>query len=89
MRDVPPGQDEGWLFVSGYGGQVDQLRFLKSIKRIIRFARISEEITLHSLRRYSLNRYTKLDADFVREVHDSVPQRPDRIKTLLVSILVC
>ncbi len=75
-------EDEGWLFVSEFGGRLDEGRFLKTLK-------------LHSLRRYSLNRlakvnllatqqiaghketrttllYTQLDPDFVRGVHDNV-----------------
>lgn len=87
--------DEGFVFVSECGTHVEESRFLKTMKRYARWAGLSDEITLHSLRRYSLNRlaktnllatqqiaghketkttlmYTKLDADFIRDVHDSV-----------------
>jgi site-specific recombinase XerD len=87
--------DEGWLFVSEYGTRVDETHFLKTLKKVLIYGELSDKMTLHSLRRYSLNRmakvnllatqqiaghkepkttllYTKLDADFVREVHTSV-----------------
>jgi len=80
---------------SGFGGRLDESCFLKALKKVVTSTRISDRITLHSLRRYSLNRlakvnllatqqiaghketrttllYTQLDADFVRDVHDSV-----------------
>ncbi len=95
MADVPKEEDEGWLFISEYGGRMDESQFLKALKRLLRWADLSDEITLHSLRRYSLNRlakhnllgaqqiaghketkttlmYTKLDADFMRDVHSEV-----------------
>lgn len=87
--------DEGWLFISEYGTKLDEGRFLKGLKRLTAWAGLPDAITLHSLRRYSLNRlakrnllaaqqiaghkdpnttliYTKIDPDFVREVHQSV-----------------
>lgn len=92
MEAVPAEEDEGWVFISEYGTRMDESIFLKAVKRLVRLAGLSEGITLHSLRRYSLNRlaktnllaaqqiaghkktettllYTKLDADFVRDVH--------------------
>jgi integrase len=114
MADAPKGGDHDWLFVSEYGGMVDPLSFLKAIKRGLRRVGLSENITLHSLRRFSLNRlakhnllavqsiaghkepkttllYTKLDPDFVRDIHDTVgvvkgilgSKRPDRRKKLV------
>jgi site-specific recombinase XerD len=95
MMEVPAEKDEGWLFLSEYGGRMDESRFLKAIKGILRWAGLSDNITLHSLRRYSLNKlaktnllaaqtiaghkdarttliYTKLDPDFIRDVHGAV-----------------
>lgn len=95
MAGVPEGEDEGWLFVSEYGGRMEESVFFKSIKRVIRWAKLSDSITLHGLRRFSLNRlakhnllaaqqiaghretkttlmYTKLDADFIRDMHAEV-----------------
>lgn len=95
MANVPPAQDEGWLFLSEYGTRLEESRFLKAVKSYLRWAGMSDNITLHSLRRFSLNRlaktnllaaqqmaghketkttllYTKLDADFIRDVHDTV-----------------
>ncbi len=54
-------QDEGWLFISEFGGRLDEGRFLKALKKVTTSAGISERITLHSLRRYSLNRLAKVN----------------------------
>jgi site-specific recombinase XerD len=59
IRNVLPVEDEGWLFISETGGRMDESKFLKAIKRCLRWAQLSENITLHSLRRYSLNRLAK------------------------------
>jgi integrase len=59
MGDVPAEQDEGWLFLSEYGGRMDESRFLKAVKAILRWTGLSDNITLHSLRRYSLNKLAK------------------------------
>ena len=95
MKEVPAAEDEGWLFVSETGGRLDECRVLGTLKKYVRFAGASKNITLHSLRRYSINRlakynllaaqiiaghketkttliYTKIDPDFVREMHDIV-----------------
>lgn len=85
-------EDPGYLFITEYGTKIDESTFLKALKTILRWATLPNNITLHSLRRYSLNRlaknnllaaqaiaghksplttllYTKLDPDFIREVH--------------------
>ena len=54
-------EDEGWLFISEFGGRLDEGRFLKALKKIVAYAKISDHITLHSLRRYSLNRLAKVN----------------------------
>lgn len=54
-------EDEGWLFISEFGGRLDEGRFLKALKKVSSYAGISEHITLHSLRRYSLNRLAKVN----------------------------
>ena len=54
-------EDEGWLFISEFGGRLDEGRFLKALKKVTAFAQVSEHITLHSLRRYSLNRLAKVN----------------------------
>ena len=95
MINVPKGQDEGWLFISEFGGKMDERHFLRALRKVTGWAGLTENITLHSLRRYSLNRlakvnllaaqtiaghketkttliYTRLDPDFVRDVHSSV-----------------
>lgn len=92
MMNVPKGEDEGWLFISDTGGRIAERQFLKILHRITTFAEISQAISLHSLRRFSLNKlakinllmaqtiaghkdtkttllYTKLDPDFVRDLH--------------------
>ncbi len=59
MAQVPKGEDEGWLFISETGGRLDEGRFLKRLKGYTAFAGVSDKISLHSLRRYSLNRLAK------------------------------
>jgi site-specific recombinase XerD len=59
MADAKPGQDEDWLFISEYGGQLDKGRFLKAVKTYLDKGGLTNRITLHSLRRYSLNRLAK------------------------------
>lgn len=54
-------EDEGWLFISEFGGRLDEGRFLKALKKVVAFAGISEHITLHSLCRYPLNRLAKVN----------------------------
>ncbi len=95
MKDVPKDEDEGYLFLSEAGTKIDEGRFLKTLKKYVAFAKLSDKISLHSLRRYSLNKlakhnllmaqtiaghkdprttliYTKIDPDFVRDMHDQV-----------------
>lgn len=59
MATVPPEEDEGWLFISDTGGRLDEIRFLKTLRRVTAFAGLPKEIALHSLRRYSLNKLAK------------------------------
>ncbi len=59
MKDVPKEEDEGWVFLSEFNTRLDEGRFLKVLKRYAAFASASDQITLHSLRRYSLNRLAK------------------------------
>ncbi len=61
MGNVPKGGDAGWLFISETGGIIDQCRFLKSLKSLTAFAELEGNITLHSLRRYSLNHLAKFN----------------------------
>jgi Site-specific recombinase XerD len=61
MSGAAPEEDEGWLFLSEYGTQMDSGRFLKAIKAVLRFAGLSENITLHSLRRHSINKLSKIN----------------------------
>jgi site-specific recombinase XerD len=59
MKNVPKEEDEGWLFVSETGGRLDERRFLKRLKKYAEFANLTDNITLHSLRRYSISRLAK------------------------------
>ena len=52
-------KDEGWLFITEYGTRMDEGRFLKVLKNKLQWVGLSDQITLHSLRRYSLNRLAK------------------------------
>jgi site-specific recombinase XerD len=57
MRDADV--DEGYLFFSEFGTRIEESKFLKNLKGYVRFAGLSEHITLHSLRRFSINRVAK------------------------------
>lgn len=59
MKGVESGADEGWLFISETGAQIDDARFRKTLKSYIQWAELPDSITLHSLRRFSLNRLAK------------------------------
>lgn len=95
MKEVPKDEDEGYLFISEVGGKLDGHSFLRTLHKATEFAGLSKQVTLHSLRRFSLNRlakfnllaaqaiaghkdtkttliYTRIDPDFVREMHDQV-----------------
>lgn len=61
MANVPTDQDEGWLFLSEYGTRMDESGFLRAVNRYLAFAKLNSKITLHSLRRYSLNSLSKVD----------------------------
>ena len=54
-------KDEGWLFITEYGTRMDEGRFLKVLKNTLQWVELSDQITLHSLRRYSLNRLAKFN----------------------------
>jgi site-specific recombinase XerD len=54
-------KDEGWLFITEFGTRMDEGRFLKVLKKMLAWAGLSDQITLHSLRRYSLNRLAKFN----------------------------
>jgi len=60
-RNLKPGEDAGWLFLTEFGGRIDEGLFLKALKRYVTFAGLTDQITLHSLRRYSLNKLSKTD----------------------------
>lgn len=53
------GRDEGWLFVSETGVKIDERRFLRALRAITKWADLPDTITLHGLRRYSLNKLAK------------------------------
>ncbi|MCX6378789.1 MAG: tyrosine-type recombinase/integrase [Armatimonadetes bacterium] len=61
MKNVSKEDDEGYLFISETGGRIDEGRFLKTLKKSIRYAGLTDDITLHSLRRFSLNQLSKID----------------------------
>lgn len=59
MGGAPKGQDEGYLFISEAGTRVLERVFLRALKNVVEFAGAADKITLHSLRRYSLNKLAK------------------------------
>jgi site-specific recombinase XerD len=66
MRDADG--DEGYLFVSEFGTRIEESKFLKSLKGYLRFAGLSDQITLHSLRRFSINRVAKKSPLAAKEI---------------------
>jgi len=58
MRDVPPEEDAGWLFISDNGGPIDPLAFIKTLHRITGWAGLPKLI-LHDFRRFSINAHVK------------------------------
>jgi site-specific recombinase XerD len=61
MKEVPASEDEGYVFITEMGTRIDEGKFLKALKRIVRFAELPDMIGNHSLRRYSLNKLAKTD----------------------------
>lgn len=61
MSGLPEGEDEGWLFIAETGARMDEGRFLKAMRTVTEWAELPDSITLHSLRRYSLNRLAKFN----------------------------
>ena len=61
VMNVPKAEDEGWLFIRDTGGRVAERQFLNILHCITTFAGISQAISLHSLRRFSLNKLAKIN----------------------------
>ena len=59
LKDVPRDEREDWLFLSETGGRMNEHVFLQSLKSRVAFAGLNPKITLHSIRRYSLNKLAK------------------------------
>jgi integrase/recombinase XerD len=59
LKDVAVNEREEWLFLSETGGRMDEHVFLQSLKSRVVFAGLNPKITLHSVRRYSLNKLAK------------------------------
>ena len=56
LKDVPRDEREEWLFLSETGGRMDEHVFLQALKSVVAYAGLNPKITLHSVRRYSLNK---------------------------------
>ncbi len=61
MKEVPKDEDEGWLFISEVGSAIEGHSFLRSLHKTTAFAGLSKQVTLHSLRRFSINRLAKFN----------------------------
>lgn len=59
MSNLPPEEDEGWLFINEVGNQADIHAFRRGLRTYMTWAGISDSSTLHSLRRFSLNKLAK------------------------------
>ncbi len=55
MSNVPPEEDDGWLFISETGTMVDKGNYLRGLKKVCKFAGLPKEINNHSQRRFSIN----------------------------------
>jgi site-specific recombinase XerD len=62
MKNLAPKDDEGWLFINEYGGHVDEGRFRVAVKRYFKWAGLPSSITLHLLRRFSINKLAKVSS---------------------------
>ena len=59
MKDTPADQDEKWLFISEAGTRLNEGNYLRSLKKIVRWADLPASINNHSQRRFSLNDMAK------------------------------
>jgi site-specific recombinase XerD len=59
MEPVAKADDEGWLFISETGGAVVHRSLHHVLKSFLDFAGVDGKISLHALRRYSINRLAK------------------------------
>lgn len=59
MADVPKSEDEGWLFMSETGTKILYRAFHRAFGRLVTFAGLPTKLTLHGLRRFSLNKLAK------------------------------
>lgn len=85
MNNVPKEKDPGNLFLSEIGGKIDEGKFLLLLKRYLKFAGLEERITLHSLRRYSLNRLAKTSLAAAQDIAGHKDPKTTRIYTKLDS----
>lgn len=58
MSNVPKEEDEGWLFISEAGTQINKGNYLRGLKKIGKWAGLSY-VNNHMSRRYCLNNWTK------------------------------
>ena len=68
MQNTAAEDDPQWLFISEYGTQLDTGRFGKAVKSVLRWAKMNETITLHSLRHYSLTRLAKFNRVVAQQI---------------------
>ena len=85
MSDIPKERDPGYLFLSEIGGKIDESKFLTLLKRYLKFAGLGERITLHSLRRFSLNRLAKTSLAAAQDIAGHKDPKTTRIYTKLDS----
>lgn len=58
MKDVLPGEDEGWLCISEAGARINEGNYLRGLKKIGKWAGLTY-VNNHMSRRYCLNNWTK------------------------------
>lgn len=66
--NMKEGEDDGWLFLSEFGGRMDESRISKAFKAIVRWRKLPEEMTLHTLRHFALTQYAKHNLPFAQKI---------------------
>ena len=57
MKDAD--EDEGYLFISEFGGKIDEGKHAKMQRTYVKFAGLDPKFTLHSIRRFAINKHAK------------------------------
>ena len=67
MGNVSSEQDEGWLFISETGTRVNEGNYLRSLKKIGKWAGVPY-VNNHMSRRFTLNRLVKVNPKAAKDI---------------------